>query len=99
MRLQAQTAPTNAKFNHYYDLHCKHLKLKGLQPKTIDAYSRGLRRIGKHFDGEVDDLSQEQMKYFTHNIDQQKTTVYQTPKEIYAKEARNKSGRSSGVIH
>jgi len=39
------------------------------------------------------------MKYFTHNIDQQKTTVYQTPKEIYAKEARNKSGRSSGVIH
>jgi len=62
------TAPTNAKFNHYYDLHCKHLKLKGLQPKTIDAYSRGLRRIGKHFDGEVDDLSQEQLVDYFHSL-------------------------------
>jgi len=35
----------NPQFNRYYELHCKHLKLKGLQPKTIDAYTRALRRI------------------------------------------------------
>ena len=33
----------NSKFNSYYELHCKHLKLKGLQPKTIEAYSRAIR--------------------------------------------------------
>ena len=47
----------NPQFNHYYDLHCKHLKLKGLQPKTIDAYSRALRRIGDYFDFQVDNLT------------------------------------------
>jgi len=53
--------PTDAKFNHYYALHCKHLKLKGLQPKTIDAYSRAIRRIGAYFDGNLEDLSQDQL--------------------------------------
>lgn len=62
------TTPSNAKFNHYYTLHCKHLKLKGLQPKTIDAYSRGLRRIGEHFGGQVDDLSQEQLLDYFHAL-------------------------------
>ena len=62
------TTPSNVKFNHYYDLHCKHLKLKGLQPKTIDTYSRGLRRIGDHFDGQVDDLSQEQLVDYFHGL-------------------------------
>ena len=28
-------------FERQYQLHLKHLKLKGLQPKTIDAYTRG----------------------------------------------------------
>ena len=36
-------------FERQYQLHLKHLKLKGLQPKTIDAYARGMRRIGKYF--------------------------------------------------
>ena len=48
-------------FNRYYELHCKHLKLKGLQPKTIDAYTRALRRIGDYFDFQVDNLSQNQL--------------------------------------
>lgn len=26
-------------FSQQYDSHLKHLKLKGLQPKTIDAYA------------------------------------------------------------
>ena len=37
------TPSIELKFNHYYIQHCKHLKLKGLQPKTIDAYSRAIR--------------------------------------------------------
>jgi len=32
-------ASNKAQLNHYCSLHCKHLKLKGLQAKTIDAYS------------------------------------------------------------
>ena len=35
-------------FERQYQLHLKHLKLKGLPPKTIDAYARGMRRIGKY---------------------------------------------------
>ena len=37
---------SDAKFEQDYASHLKHLKLKGLQPKTIDAYSRAIRRIG-----------------------------------------------------
>ena len=49
-----------------YQLHLKHLKLKGLPPKTIDAYARGMRRIGKYFSYQVDALSEEQLiEYFT----------------------------------
>ena len=36
----------DANFNHHYQLHLQHLKLKGMQAKTIDAYSRAIRRIG-----------------------------------------------------
>jgi len=43
----------NPQLNHYYERHCKHLRLKGLQPKTIDTYSRALRRIGDYFDFQV----------------------------------------------
>ena len=53
-------------FNQHYQQHLKHLKLKGLQPKTIDAYSRAIRRIGKHFDHRIDNLSEGQLRdYFT----------------------------------
>ena len=31
------TLPKDSQFNKYYTKHCKHLKLKGLQPKTIEA--------------------------------------------------------------
>ena len=36
----------SAHFDQQYQLHLKHLKLKGLQPKTIDAYARAIRRLG-----------------------------------------------------
>ncbi len=61
-------SPTDPKFNHYYAQHCKHLKLKGLQPKTIDAYSRAIRRIGDYFDGNLENLSQDQLLDYFHEL-------------------------------
>ncbi len=48
-------------FQQNYQLHLKHLKLKGLQPKTIDAYSRAIRRIGERFDYQIDSLTEGQL--------------------------------------
>nr|VFK35009.1 MAG: Phage integrase, N-terminal SAM-like domain [Candidatus Kentron sp. MB]VFK77155.1 MAG: Phage integrase, N-terminal SAM-like domain [Candidatus Kentron sp. MB] len=46
------------------------LKLKGLQPSTIDAYARAIRRIGAHFDYRLDDLSEAQLtNYFSDLLD------------------------------
>ena len=57
---------TNAQFEQNYQSHLKHLKLKGLQPKTIEAYSRAIRRAGDRFDRQIDDLSEQQlMAHFT----------------------------------
>jgi len=53
-------------FDHQYQQHLKHLKLKGLQPKTIEAYARAIRRIGAYFDHQIDALSEAQLtEYFT----------------------------------
>ena len=41
--------PEDPQFNKYYAKHCKYLKLKGLQPKTIDAYARALTRLSRFF--------------------------------------------------
>ena len=60
--------PNSPEFNHYYDLHCKHLKLKGLRPKTIDAYSRAIRRIGEYFHYQLEDLKQEQLLNYFHDL-------------------------------
>ena len=56
------------KFNHQYDLHCKHLKLKGLRPKTIDAYSRAMRRIGAYFNFQLDHLTQDQLLDYFYDL-------------------------------
>jgi site-specific recombinase XerD len=53
-------------FDQQYQTHLKHLKLKGLQPKTIEAYSRAIRRVGDYFDRRIDTLSETQLTdYFT----------------------------------
>lgn len=57
---------TPCEFNRQYEAHLKHLQLKGLQPKTIEAYARAIRRIGAYFDHRIDDLSEAQLlEYFT----------------------------------
>ena len=63
---------TNASSGHFdrqYQTHLKHLKLKGLQPKTIDAYARAIRRLGEYFTYQIDDLSEAQLtEYFSDLI-------------------------------
>lgn len=63
---------TNASSGHFdrqYQLHLKHLKLKGLQPKTIDAYARAIRRLGEYFGQQIDDLTEAQLtEYFSDLI-------------------------------
>jgi integrase/recombinase XerD len=62
-------AATEAHFKKNYQTHLQHLKLKGLQPKTIEAYSRAIRRVGERFDHQVDDLSAAQLTdYFTELV-------------------------------
>ena len=60
---------TEALFEKNYQSHLKHLTLKGLQPKTIDAYSRAIRRIGERFDHRIDSLTEPQLTdYFTELV-------------------------------
>ncbi len=62
-------ASTKTHFDRQYQTHLKHLKLKGLQPKTIEAYSRAIRRIGERFDHRIDALSEAQLTdYFTELV-------------------------------
>ena len=59
----------DAKFKHHYQIHLQHLTLKGLQPKTIEAYARAIRRIGLRFDHQIDSLTEAQLTdYFTELI-------------------------------
>jgi integrase len=51
------SADRDSDFERNYELHQKHLKLKGLQPKTIEAYCRAIRRVGDYFDHQIDSLS------------------------------------------
>jgi len=65
------TTPVSASahFNRQYQTHLKHLKLKGLQPKTIDAYAHAIRRIGDYFSHDIDALSESQLTdYFSDLI-------------------------------
>ncbi len=40
------SATAIATFANDYQLHLKHFTLRELQPKTLDAYSRAIRRLG-----------------------------------------------------
>ncbi len=58
---------SEATFQQRYQQHLQHLKLKGLQPKTIEAYARAIRRVGARFNHQIDDLSVPQLAdYFTN---------------------------------
>ena len=60
--------PNDSKFDFYYEQHLKHLSLKGLQPKTIDGYSRSIRRVGAYFKGNLDNLTEDQLLDYFHQL-------------------------------
>ena len=60
------TSPSTMDFDRLYQSHLKHLKLKGLQPKTIEAYARAIRRAGAYFGHRLDALTAAQLTdYFS----------------------------------
>ncbi len=60
--------PDDADFNKYYQKHVRCLKLAGLRPKTIDAYSRATRRIGNYFDCRIDNLTTDDLLGYFNEI-------------------------------
>ena len=58
------------RFNKLYERHLRLLKLAGKSQKTIDGYSRSVRRITECFDCCPDQLTLEQREqYFSDLID------------------------------
>jgi integrase/recombinase XerD len=55
------TPSSETTFKQDYQKHLQHLTLKGLQPKTIEAYSRAIRRIGQYFDYQINNLTEQQL--------------------------------------
>ncbi|VAW87489.1 hypothetical protein MNBD_GAMMA16-1968, partial [hydrothermal vent metagenome] len=47
------TTSNKSIFKRNYEKHLQHLTLKGLRPKTIEAYSRGIRRFGGYFNHDI----------------------------------------------
>jgi len=63
--------PTESKrFKKLYQRHLRLLKLQGKSQKTIEAYSRAVRRVSDHFDCCPDKLTPEQLEiYFAQLVD------------------------------
>ncbi len=58
------------RFDKLYERHLRLLKLQGKSQKTIDAYSRAIRRISNHFNCCPDQLTPEQLEiYFSGLVD------------------------------
>jgi len=59
-----------SRFDKQYHQYLVTLKLQGLRPKTIDSYSRAVRKIADYFDCCPDSLTKDQLKtYFSHLVD------------------------------
>ena len=61
---------THDHFAQNYERLLKRLKLRGMQPKTIESYSHGVRRAGAYFEYQIDDLDKDQLTdYFAQILD------------------------------
>ena len=47
--MESFLSPNIKNFEQNYQTHLKRLKLNGMQPKTIEAYSLAVRRAGVYF--------------------------------------------------
>lgn len=57
-------------FEQNYQTHLKRLKLNGMQPKTIEAYSLAVRRAGEYFGYQIDALTEQQLtEYFSELLE------------------------------
>ena len=74
-------------FARQYDSHLKHLKLKGLQPKTIDAYARAIRRLGGYFDYRIDALSEACLLYTSRCVEET-GCLFQKAKPVTTRSSR-----------
>ena len=52
------------RFDGLYQRHLRMLKLQGLSDKTIDVYTRAVRRVANHFDCCPDRLTPEQLEIY-----------------------------------
>lgn len=50
-----------AEFDRLYQQHLQHLRLKGMRPKTIEAYSHAIRRLGERFGWRIAELTDTQL--------------------------------------
>jgi len=62
------TTSSKSNFKRNYNTHLRHLGLKGLQPKTIEAYSRAIRRIGEYFDYQINKLTKKQLTHYFSDL-------------------------------
>jgi hypothetical protein len=70
MRKSSIKSEFPAPFAQNYQCLLNRLKLHGLQPKTIELYSHGVRRAGAYFDYRIDALTKPRLTgYFVHIID------------------------------
>ncbi len=60
--------PSDPQFNKNYQKLMKCLRLAGLRPKTIDAYSRAIRRIGNYFDCRIEQLTSDQLLDYFNDL-------------------------------
>jgi integrase/recombinase XerD len=76
------TSLSEVNFKQNYQTHFKQLKLKGLHPKTVDAYLPAIRCFGEYFNSQLNDLSETQLlEYFsglleTHSWSSVKLDLY-----------------------
>ena len=52
------------RFNELYQRHINELTLQGKSEKTIEMYSRSIRRLTEYFDQYPDTLATEQLKQY-----------------------------------
>ena len=59
--MESSLSPNIKNFEQNYQTHLKRLKLNGMQPKTIEAYSFAVRRAGEYFGYQIDALTAQQL--------------------------------------
>ena len=61
-------ASEQSRFDDLYQQHLRALKLQGLSDKTIDVYSRAVRRVATYVDGCPDQLSTDQLAAYLSDL-------------------------------